>query len=80
MKESRLRDDVILQMIGQNVVGSKLELECVDERMTGTLSCVADNGVEIVKSSVQISTSEFDPTVPLPLLLRGAQAVDPQPV
>ncbi|KAF8355750.1 zig-4 [Pristionchus pacificus] len=44
-------------MIGQNVVGSKLELECVDERMTGTLSCVADNGVEIVKSSVQISTT-----------------------
>ncbi|GMR62408.1 hypothetical protein PMAYCL1PPCAC_32603, partial [Pristionchus mayeri] len=47
-------------MIGQNVVGSRLELECVDERMTGTLSCVADNGFEIQKSSAQISTTGAD--------------------
>ncbi|GMT35588.1 hypothetical protein PFISCL1PPCAC_26885, partial [Pristionchus fissidentatus] len=52
----RLRNEQKV-MIGQNVVGSRLELECIDERMTGTLSCVADNGFEIKKNSVQISTT-----------------------
>ncbi|GMT06756.1 hypothetical protein PENTCL1PPCAC_28930, partial [Pristionchus entomophagus] len=52
----RIRNDQRV-MIGQNVVGSRLELECVDERMTGTLSCVADNGIEPKKQSVQISTT-----------------------